>query len=140
MSIQADIYKLLMGPHESNTPAFGSNVFADYLPKGTSYPAIVYEMDPSELDEDWDGPNGFETQFINLILHNQNKENLDTDIAYVRDNLHGFIGNSFDGGVSGTINLSNTILNIDIRPGSSYYDEDTEVFIQEMELEIKVQN
>lgn len=140
MSIGADIYKLLVGPHGANSPNYGTNVFADYIPEGSDYPAVSFEMDPGELEQDWDGPNGFERHYATVIFHDQNREDLAAATSFIRDHLHGFSGSSFDGGVSGTITLSNQILDINVSPGASYYEEETDMFIREMELEIQIQN
>lgn len=135
MSLEADIVKLLTGPHSGAAGQYEDRVYADYAPQHTTYPCAVYENDRDEPDTDWRGANGYAVHDVTVTLLAEEKADTIDDAAHIEATLHGFKGSTFNTG-SGTTSLSTTILLISVRLGVSYYDDERNLYIRELDLEI----
>jgi len=138
MSLEADIVLLLTGPHGGDSPEFGANVFPDIIPQRANYPACAYEIDFADNDLDLDGNNGYAVTTVAVTLFSKTKQDVVSDYDYLLQSLHGFYGSSFNTGTE-TKSLSSKILLIEVSRGQSFYDNETQTFQQELDLEIHTQ-
>ena len=135
MSLEADLVKLLVGPHSAATGAYEDRVYADYAPAATAYPCLVYEHDFEDPDIAWDGDTGYAVHNYTLTLMAEDKADTISDTTHLKATLQGFAGTSFDTGAATTA-LTTTFLLIKVSPSTSYYDEERNLYIRELDLEL----
>ena len=129
--IESDIYSLLAETAAGDAATDG-NVFSDVLPDSIgTYPAFVFSLGSGEEALCMDGPGGLDRYECVVSIFDTNREALAAAAKSLKDAFHGISRDTLEGYVNAG-DLDHLFSAIQVSYGASDYDEDTQVFSQDL--------
>lgn len=136
-NVEVFLVSLLAGPHDGSAANYGDRIYADYAPESPTYPCVVYEIDAEESDVNWSGAEDYAVHGFTVTIFARTKSEAVAAKNYVRTHLHGFYGDSISHGSSNFTGFLYDLQLVTAEALSSYYDDDLQVYVQELDITIR---